>query len=190
MPFVNSANESEQPDVDLYFPSARYPVTVGPVMRTRKWRGGVFVQYITSTLWDWTVEISDGNFAAGCILFPSENYALSPPYGTGPGSNANWTSGQPGTGVGGQNVVTMFADNTRAMFKVYETRRLVAGLRTGAPITYVLNEDVKVSENGILCNDSDVDLLTVGITTPQTVGIVSALPATRTNNRLGVDVRF
>jgi hypothetical protein len=150
--------------------------------------------YVVGTT-DWTVEVSDGTMAAGFILFPSSNYGISWKGGGflgGPnvGSNANWTSIQPTKGVGGQNVVTMVNGGTRALFQHYETQRLVAGDRTGADITYVLNETLRVSENGLLCNDSDIDLATVGITDPIGVGIVSATPSTSTGTRLGIDLKF
>lgn len=193
MAHLHSANDSEQNDVSLFFPGDRFPVICGPTMRQTKWRGGVWVMYVDSPEGDFVVEVSDGNTTAGFMLFPSEDYALTPYYGNGPGSNANWTSGQPATGVGGQNVMTMVNGGTRALWKLYETRRLVAGARTGAAIVYTLQgagSILRVSENGLLCNDSAVDLATVGITTPVVVGIVSAVPSDRNNNRLGADIKF
>ena len=177
-------------DVELQYPSLRLPVTVGPLLRASLWRGGTFVTYVTSTEGDFVVEKSDGNTACGFLLFPSENYAYSPPYGTGPGSDQNWTSFQPATGVGGQNVMTIIADNTRAFFRVFETVALAGGVRAGGPITYALNDTLYVSENGLLCNDSTVELALAGVVTPVEVGIVSAVPSARNDNRLGVDVRF
>jgi hypothetical protein len=176
-------------DVDLQYPGLRLPVTVGPNLRASRWRGGTFVYYITANE-DFVVEKSDGNTTCGFLIFPSEDYAYAPPYGTGPGSDQNWTSYQPATGVGGQNVMTIIADNTRAFFRVFETVALVGGVRAGGPITYALNESLYVSENGLLCNDSTVELALAGVVTPVEVGIVSAVPAARNDNRLGVDVRF
>lgn len=144
--------------------------------------------YVTANE-DFVVERSDGNLACGFLLFPSENYAYTPPYGVGPGSDQNWTSYQPATGVGGQNVMTVIADG-RAFFRVFETVALAGGVRAGGPITYALNDTLYVSENGLLCNDSTVELALAGVVTPVKVGIVSAVPSIRNDNRLGVDVRL
>jgi hypothetical protein len=85
----------------------------------------------------------------------------------------------------------MINGGTRAYFRIYETTALVgAGTRTGTAITYTLNEDLKVSENGLLCNDSDVNLAAAGIATPVVVGIVSAVPATANDDRLCLDMKF
>jgi len=175
-------------DVDLQFPGLRFSVTVGPILRANLWRGGTFVYYVTANE-DFVVERSDGNLACGFLLFPSENYAYTPPYGVGPGSDQNWTSYQPATGVGGQNVMTVIADG-RAFFRVFETVALAGGVRAGGPITYALNDTLYVSENGLLCNDSTVELALAGVVTPVKVGIVSAVPSIRNDNRLGVDVRL
>ena len=177
-------------DVDLMYPGLRLPVTVGPLLRAALWRGGTFVQYVTSSEGDFVVEKSDGNAACGFLLFPSENYAYTPPYGVGPGSDQNWTSFQPATGVGGQNVMTIIADNTRAFFRVFETVALNGGTRSGGPITYNLMDNLYVSENGLLCNDSTAELALAGVTTPVLAGIVSAVPSARNDNRLGVDIHF
>lgn len=145
--------------------------------------------YVTGTS-DWTVEVSDGTAAAGFMMFPSERYSFADSYGSDFGSNANWTSAPFATGVGGQNVVTMVCGGPRAFFRLYETQALNAGTRTGADITYSLHDTLKISENGLLCNDSDVDLATVGITDPIVVGIVSAVPSTQNDNRLGADIKY
>lgn len=188
--FITSANPSERNDVELQFHGDRMPVVVGPVLRASRWRGGLWVMYVTSTTSDFTVEVSDGNEVAGFLLFPSENYTYALVGGDGVGSNANYTGGQPATGVGGQNVVTMCNGGTRAFFKVYETVALAGGTRSGGAITYALHDSLKISENGLLCNDSDVELALAGVTTPVIVGIVSAVPATRNGSRLGVDVKY
>lgn len=193
MPYLMSANDSEKLDVELFFPGDRFPVTAGPGLLATGWRGGLWVMYVPSTTYDFTVEVSDGNEAAGFILFQSEDYDLTRPYGNGPGSNANFISYQPATGVGGQNVVTMINGGTRAFFKVFETRRIVAGARTGVPIVYTLDGPgsiLKVSENGLLCNDSNADLATVGIANPIVVGKVSAVPSARNGNRLCMDMKY
>jgi hypothetical protein len=196
MSFLQNSNLSEVGDVELMFPGDRFPVVAGPNLRSTGWRGGLFVQYVTGTS-DFTVEVSDGNRAAGFILFPSEFYSSLQPgsfsVGADPlvGSSANFLSYQPATHVGGQNVVTLVEGGTRAYFKAFETTALVgAGTRTGGAITYTLNEELKISENGLLCNDSDANLLAAGITSPQVVGIVSAVPSSRNGTRLCLDMKY
>jgi hypothetical protein len=84
----------------------------------------------------------------------------------------------------------MFCDNTRAYFKFYETVPLSGGVRTSGTITYSLHDILKVSENGLLCNDSDFELDLAGVTTPVEVGIVSAVPSSINGNRLGADLKY
>lgn len=189
MPFIVSSSDSEKQDVEVMLPGDKYPVIAGPTLRATKWRGGLWVMYVTGTS-DWTVEVSDGTAAAGFMLFPSERYNYADSYGADYGSNANWTSAPFATGVGGQNVVTMICGGPRAFFRLYETQTLNAGTRTGADITYSLNDTLKISENGLLCNDSDADLATVGIANPIPVGIVSAVPSASNLYRLGADIKY
>ena len=189
--FVQHSDTSAELDVELMFPGDRFPVVAGPTLLTNGWRGGIFVMYATGTT-DFTVELSDGNSVAGFILFQSENYDLAPPFGSPrPGSPANYIGHQVLSGRGGQNVVTMINGGTRAMFNQFETVALTGGgVRAGGAITYTLNESLKISENGLLCNDSDVNLGVAGVTTPHVVGIVSAVPSNTNNNRLGVDLKY
>lgn len=177
-------------DVDLHYHGLRTSVTVGPLLRASLWRGGTFVKYIASTEGDFVVERSDGNLVCGFLLFPSENYVYTPPYGLGVGSDQNWTSYQPATGTGGQNVMTMIIDGVRAFFRVFETVALVGGVRAGGPITYSVMDRLFISENGLLCNDSTVELALAGVVTPNFVGIVSAVPSLRNDHRLGADIRL
>jgi hypothetical protein len=190
VPHLVSSSTSERLDVELMFPGDRFPVIVGPVLRAAKWRGGLWVMYVASTEGDFSVEVSDGTMTCGFLLFQSENYALAPPYGDGAGSNANWISGQPATGAGGQNVVTLVNGGTRCFFKMFETVALAGGTRSGGAITYSLNDALKVSENGLLCNDSDAQFALVGIANPIQVGIVSAAPSVSNGNRLGADIKY
>lgn len=190
MSFTQNSNLADAGDVELMFPGDRFPVTVGPTLRSTGWRGGTFVMYVTGTS-DFIVEVSDGNASTGFILFQSEDYDLTPPKGTGPGSPQNYTSQQLLNPQGGNNVVTMVNGGTRAFFRVFETVALNgAGARAGGAITYILNEDLKISENGLLCNDSDVNLAAAGVTTPQVVGIVSAVPSTANGSRLCLDMKY
>jgi hypothetical protein len=178
----------EPPDVEVLFRGDSVQVTVGPELRLTGWRGGLWVQYVTGPQ-DFTVEVSDGNATCGFILFQSENYELIPPWGTGPGSPDNYTGQQP-RATFAPGVVTALSGGCRAYFKMFETVALNAGTRSGGPITYNLNDRLYVSENGYLCNDDPTELALVGITEPQAVGIVSAVPASRNGNRLGVDTRL
>lgn len=187
---IQSSNPSERPDVEFMVGGDKFPVIAGPILRSTWWRGGQWVMYVSSTEGDFTVEASDGSAVAGFLLFPSENYRFSLLGGDGVGSNANYTGGQPATGLGGQNVVTLISGGTRSFFKMYETVALAGGTRTGGPITYTQNESLRVSENGLLCNDSDAELVLAGVATPVIVGIVSAVPAARNGNRLGADVKY
>lgn len=190
MAYTQNSSMDDAGDVELMFPGDRFPVVVGPNLRTSGWRGGTFVQYVTGDQ-DFTVEVSDGNQAAGFLLFQSENYELIPPYGNGPGSPQNFLGQQNRSPVGGNNVMTVVEGGVRAFFKVFETVALDgAGDRVGGSITYTLNEDLKISENGLLCNDSDANLAAAGVSSPQVVGIVSAIPSSSNNNRLCIDLKY
>lgn len=177
-------------DVEMHTSGVRLPVTVGPTLRRTGWRGGLWVMYVTTVNDDFVVEASDGTMAAGFLLSQSENYAITPP-GDDSGSIYNYSSRQPGQNSSGtaHNVVTMCSDG-RALFKFYEKYALVAGVRGNTLTTYTLNESLYVSENGLLCNDSTVELGLAGIAEPIFTGIVSAVPSARTKNRLGADFRL
>ena len=85
----------------------------------------------------------------------------------------------------------MISGGTRAFFKAYETTALNgAGARAGGPITYNLNDSLKVSENGLLCNDPDANLVLAGVTNPTVMGIVSAVPSVANGNRLCLDMKY
>lgn len=186
---MQHSNTSEIGDVQLMFLGDRYPVTPGPTLLSTGWRGGLWVMYVPGAQ-DFTVEVSDGNSTCGFLLFQSENYDLGLPLGAGPGSPENFLSHQFLNGVGGQNVATVVSGGLRAYFKEYETISLVAGVRNGPDIVYVEGEDLRISENGLLCNDSTVELALVGVTSPVTVGIVSAIPALRNEFRLCLDNKY
>lgn len=181
MSYITHSNLGDQLDVELAFPGDRFPVTAGPILRSTGWRGGQFVQYVTGTF-DYTVEASDGEAACGFLLFQSEDYSIS--------STSNWTSQQFRSGVGGQNVLTMICGSTRALFRIFETVALSGGTRSGGPIVYSLNEPLRVSENGLLCNDSEVELNAAGIANPITVGQCSVVPTDSNANRLGIDLKY
>lgn len=181
-------------DVELLFPGDRFPVSAGPVLRQTGWRGGQFVMYVSDPDEDFVVEASDGTAATGFLWDQSEvAYGGGGPpnrrYGGQVSSPNDWTNLQYRS-TAHANVLTVVNGGTRALFRVFETVALSGGTRSGGPITYSLNEPLKVSENGLLCNDSDVELSAVGIASPVVVGIVSAVPMDRNDNRLGVDLKF
>lgn len=189
MPAIQNSNLADVGDVDLLFPGDRFPCTPGPTLLSTGWRGGLWVSYVPGPA-DFTVEVSDGNSTCGFILYQSEDYNLTRPQGTGPGSPENWLSHQFLSGRGGQNVATVVSGGTHAYFRVYETISLLGGTRSGPLIVYVENQSLKISENGLLCNDSDAALALAGVTTPIVVGIVSAIPASRNGNRLCLDCKY
>ena len=186
---IQNSSLDDVGDVELLFPGDRFPCTPGPDLLTTGWRGGQWVAYVPGPS-DFTIEASDGNSTCGFLLWQSEDYNLTRPLGTGPGSPENWISHQFRSGRGGQNVNTVVSGGTHAYFKVFETVSLAAGTRSGPPIVYVENQILRVSENGLLCNDSEVALGLAGVTTPVVVGIVSAIPAARNGNRLCLDCKF
>lgn len=192
---MSQATRDVTADLEAQFIGDRYAVAVGPVLQETGWVGGLFVTYVPPIVGepdDFVVEVSDGNAAAGFTLFPSENYPLDTSWVNNWDTSQNYTSFQNRTelSVSGSNTITIVGGGGRYLFKHYETQQLVLGQRTGPPIVYALNDVLKVSENGLLTNDSDVDLATVGITTPQAIGICCAVPAQRNNFRLGLHYRF
>ena len=190
MPEILNSSLDDALDVELMFPGDRFPVTVGPLLRRAGWRGGVFVQYATGTQ-TFTVEVSDGTNVAGFLLFQSENYTPLQPGGPGVGSPENFIGKQFRSPTGGNNVATMVNGGTRAYFRAFETIALTGGgVRNGGAITYILNQPVRISENGLACNDSEANLIAAGVGTPVQVGIVSAVPTIKNGNRLCVDLKY
>lgn len=179
-------------DVIFQINGDKFPCTAGPILRSTGWRGGLWVKYVppVGLVDEYVVEASDGNEATGFIGFPSENYEP----GSFAGPMNNYTGVQLRTGQGsvaGASTITVTAGGGRMLFLVYETVALNgAGVRAGGAITYTLNEDLKISENGYLCNDSDVNLAAAGIASPLIVGKVCAVPHARNGNRLGMDLKF
>jgi len=180
-------------DVIFQINGDKFSCKAGPLLRRTGWRGGLWVRYIDpgNDVDEYVVEASDGNEATGFIGFPSENYD--------PGEN--WGAVNNFTGVQlrdvqgsvyGASTITVTAGGGRMLFLVFETVPIDAGgARTpGAFITYNLNEDLKVSENGFLCNDSDARLNMVGVTAPLVVGKCCAVPHARNGFRLGMDLKF
>lgn len=184
-------------DVEYHLPGDRFQVSVGPNLRATGWRGGVWVQYVDSPEGEYVVELSDGTAAAGSLVQQSETYLSNQSHSTGPlpsygnaGSPNNWTNQQYRT-TAHANVLSMMTGGTRVLFRVFETTALTGGgTRTGGAIAYTLNEPLKVSENGLLCNDSNANLGAAGIASPIVVGIVSGVPSARNGFRLSVDLKY
>lgn len=189
--FSLDRNNNSRPDVDLLVLGDTLPAQAGPILRQTGWRGGLFVRYVASSETDlFVVEQSDGNSVAGFLANASENNSFG-----GPGSNRNWTStiqrGDAVSAAAGASTVTVISGGAHALFAVYETVALTGGgTRIGGPITYLPNEPLKISENGLLCNDTDGNLAAAGIATPQVVGFVIVAPSERSGNRLGLDLKF
>ena len=181
-------------DVVLVINGDKFPATVGPNLRAQGWQGGIWVKYIPppNMVDEYVVEASDGNSTTGFLAFPSEDY--DPGSFSGPVNN--YTGVQLRTEQGsraGASTVTITAGGGRFLFRIFETVAIgPGGLRdgTGGFITYNLNEDLVVSENGFLCNDPDVRLAMVGIATVMIVGKCCAVPHVRNGNRLGLDLKF
>jgi len=192
-----SLREGVQADVELMKGGDRFPVAAGPILRSTGWRGGLWVRYVPPTgADDFVVEASDGIDGTGFLLFPSENYSTPGGFASGVAQTTNeqnWTSYQFTTEPAvATNVVTMVNGGTRVLFRVFETVSLTgAGVRSGPPITYSLNDPLKISENGLLCNDPDAALLaaTGGVVT-LVVGFCCSVPSPRNDNRLGLDLKF
>lgn len=179
-------------DVLFQINGDKFPCVAGPILRSTGWRGGLWVRYVppVGLVDEYVVEASNGNEATGFIGFPSENYAP----GDFAGAVNNFTGVQLRDGMGsvaGASTITVTAGGGRMLFLVFETVALdVGGARAGGAITYTLNEDLKISENGYLCNDSDANLAAAGVTNPLIVGKVCAVPHARNGNRLGMDLKF
>lgn len=178
-------------DVVTQIPGERHSVTPGPILRASGWRGGIFLVYVAPDVTDdWTVERSGGVQANGFMLNPSEG----PAAGGLPPSNLNFTSRQVATGeaahvASGASVATMITDGGKYLFRLFETISLdAAGVRIGPPAIYTVGEWLKVSENGLLCNDPDARLLlATGGTAVRVVGHCHTIPAARSLWRLGLD---
>lgn len=163
-----------------------FVVRVGPILARDGWRGGQWVRYVppTDTVDLWIVEKSDGVQAAGFLANESEDY-----------SNArvsnyrNYTSYQNRAPSSGARAVTMYTGGGRFFFRQFETISLdVFGVRTGPPAVYVVGETLKVSENGLLCNDPDARLiLATGGTSVISVGVCNYVPTVNLP-KLGLDL--
>lgn len=185
---------SGEPD-DLYVVKAgdKLTATAGPLMRASGWRAGQWVRYVepqVPPVSEYTVEKSNGVTAAGIILYGSENYT-NPRVST----YRNYTSYQNASSFmavsAGSSVVTILLGGGRYLTFMYETVSLnVFGVRAGPPAVYSINEYLKISENGLLCNDPDaLLLLATGGTEVILAGNCSKIPSAR-DPRLGLDMKY
>jgi len=178
-------------NIDILKNGDKCPVTAGPILRRTKWKSGTWVKYVEneSPTDEFTVERSDGTEVCGFLLYGSEDY-------TDPrvSNYRNYTSIQSATqfaNANGTAVLTLISGGARVLFVEYESISLtVGGVREGDPITYSLNEKLKISENGLLCNDpNDRLLLATGGEEVLVVGIVCKVPSEQ-DPKLGVDVKY
>ena len=171
----------------------KYPVKAGPGLRQTGWRGGLFVMYVppTDPVDEYVVEVSDGTMCCGFLSFPSEAYDPGEEWGAVNNYTGVQLRDDQGS-VSGASTVTVNSSGGRYLWKMYETVAIgPGGLRdgSGGNLVYQLNEDLKVSENGFLCNDPDARLALVGIATPVVVGICSAVPTAWNAWYLGADIK-
>lgn len=178
-------------NLDIIRNGDRFAVCVGPTLRASKWKGGTWVKYVenVSSTDSFTVEKSDGIYTCGFLIYGSEDYenARQSTY-------RNFTSYQntsPLANALGTATLTVVAGGGRFLFKQFETQALAPnGTRTGGAITYSLNEELKISENGLLCNDDDASLLlATGGTKTLVVGICCLVP-TASVPKLGLDYKY
>ena len=180
-------------DLDVLKVGDRVPVNIGPLMRTSGWRAGQWVMYTTTqipSIAEFTVEKSGGVYSTGFVMFGSEDYSDARR-----STYRNYTSYQnASTNVAvasGASVITVIMGGGRYLFRLYETVALDAfGVRTGGPAVYLVNLDLKVSENGLLCQDPDARLLlATGGTSVISVGVCSKTPSPN-DPRLGFDYKY
>lgn len=167
----------------------RSPVTAGPILRSSRWRAGIWVMYAENenSAAEFTVERSNGVYATGFLMYGSEDYTNARQ-----STYRNFTSYQQ-TGVlasaSGASVLTMVMGGGRFLFTQFEAFRLDAQGNRTIPANYQLNQDLKVSENGILCNDDDADLIAKhGGPVALLVGVCCKTPGT--DNKLGLDLKY
>ena len=178
--------------VEMLTAADKFPVTIGPEIRKEGWLGGQFVKYVSNEVRtsEFTVEKSKGVEGAGFLLFGSENY--SDPRTSTYRSFTSYQNMSPiSTAVGGSNVVTMISGGARCLFRNHETISLNAqGQRSGGATVYSLNENLKISENGLLCNDADnLLLVATGGGEVIKVGLCCKTPSTE-DPRLGLDLKY
>lgn len=175
--------------LDVVKQGDRFQVVAGPTLRRTKWRSGTWVRYVEGEA-DFMVEKANGVYTCGFLLYGSEDYTDARI------SNYRNFSSYQNTGgnavARGGATLTLVTGGGRFLFAEFETQALnPQGQRDpNLPITYTLNEDLRISENGLLCNDSEalIKLATGGNQAPP-VGVCSKTPSTE-NNKLGLDLKY
>ena len=167
----------------------RSPVTAGPILRSSRWKAGVWVMYAENenTSAEFTVERSNGVYATGFLMYGSEDYTNARQ-----STYRNFTSYQQTGGLAsasGASVLTMVMGGGRFLFTQFEEFRLDGQGNRTIPANYQLNQDLKVSENGLLCNDADADLINKhGGAVALLVGVCCKTPGT--DGKLGLDLKY
>lgn len=179
-------------NLEILTPGDRFPCTIGPLLRRSKWKGGTWVRYVedVNSTDSFTVERSDGIHTCGFLIYGSEDYdnARISTY-------RNYTSYQNTSPIAndlGTATLTLVAGGGRFLFKQFETQALDAqGQRNGGAIVYNLNDELKVSENGLLCNDEDARLLlATGGAKTLIIGTCCLIPTEANGQKLGLDYKF
>ena len=164
-------------------------VTAGPELRRSKWKAGIWIKYVENEneAAEFTVEKSEGVYATGFLMYGSEDYsrAIQSNY-------RNYTSYQ-NTGAlasaSGAAVLTAILGGGRFLFSQYERFNLDGNGNRTIPAVYQLNEGLKVSENGLLCNDVDALLnAKTGATIALLVGVCCKTPGA--DDKLGLDLKY
>lgn len=181
----------DSPEIQIILGGDTIPARVGPQLMASGWVPGVWVQAASQLDTDvFVIEKSDGNSALGFLTNGSENYgyrAVSTYY--------NYTSYQKimpeMLAASGAATVSVVFGGPIALFNNIETRNLTGGgVRVGGAITWALNEPIYISENGLLCNDSEANLIAAGISSPINVGYVVASPSESTSWRLCAAIKY
>ena len=188
---MSSLKLNETPDnLDIIRNGDRFQCTIGPILRSERWKGGTWVKYVEdkSSTDSFTVERSDGIYTCGFVMYGSEDYTNARQ-----STYRNFTSYQntsPIANALGTASLTLVAGGGRFLFKEFEEFRLDGQGNRTIPANYQLNQDLKVSENGLLCNDEDARLLAkTNGTKTLLVGICCLVPTTEVP-KLGLDYKY
>lgn len=188
---MSSLALNETPEnLDIIRNGDRFAVTIGSALRREKWKGGTWVKYVPdeSSTDSFTVERSDGIYTCGFVIYGSEDYENARQ-----SNYRNFTSYQNTSKIAnalGTATLTLVAGGGRFLFKQFEEFNLDAQGNRTLPATYQLNEELKVSENGLLCNDADADLTAkTGGAKALIVGICCHVPTVQTP-KLGLDYKY
>ena len=74
---MSSLQLNETPDnLDIIRNGDRFACTIGPILRSERWKGGTWVKYVAdqSSTDSFTVERSDGVYTCGFVIYGSEDY--------------------------------------------------------------------------------------------------------------------